>query len=375
MLAINGGVRLWYIEGITNMRFGKYRRFSEVQALDMDPYNGDAYVFMSKDRRILKVIRYKNHKRVLYDITYEKRYKFMKPVMKNHEVVYELDFCAMKKQDQTVENMIMQAHYLEALEIESKAEKPLADMERQDFVNTITELKAMISSLKLTIDTLRQTINSQNATMASLQKSMDRLQSAYGKAVKERDDLNGRMNRSNQETFGSKSLKQSGRGKVVKNDRQKERDEWSSKDDNDNNTSSASLSADGEIDQTKVKSENLSRSGRNGMKYNRMTAAKTITLETSLEGAPEDMKFIGYKDIEEKSILNIDETWTKVRIKFKGDKTQLGRYFKKYVWVLVNKAKQITYFFYDNDENDSRGKRPIQTFLVDFLGTMYSADL
>ena len=116
------------------------------------------------------------------------------------------------------------------------------------------------------IDTLRQTINSQNATIALLQKSMDRLHSAYDKAVKERDDLNGRMNRSNQETFGSKSLKQSDSGKVVKNDCQKKRDEWSSKDDNDNNASSASSSADGVIDQTKVKSENLSRSGRNGMK-------------------------------------------------------------------------------------------------------------
>ena len=77
------------------------------------------------------------------------------------------------------------------------------DMERQDFINTITELKAMISSLKstianlrLTIDTLRQTINLQNATIASLQKSMDRLQSAYDKAVKERDDLNSRIGRS-----------------------------------------------------------------------------------------------------------------------------------------------------------------------------------
>ena len=54
----------------------------------------------------------------------------------------------------------------------------------------------MIGSLKLTIDTLRQTINSQNATIASLQKSMDRLNCAYDKAVKERDDMNGRMNRS-----------------------------------------------------------------------------------------------------------------------------------------------------------------------------------
>ena len=389
----------------------------------------------------------------------------------------------MKDQDQTVENMIMRAHYLEALEIESKVGKPLSDMERQDFINTITELKAMVSSLKLTIDTLRQTISSQNATISSLQESMDRLQSAYDKAVKDRDDLSNRMNRSNQETYSSKSLKQSGRGKTTKNDRQKERDEWSSKDDNNNGVSSAA-SIDGGVDQTKVKSENLNRSSREGMKYNRMNAAKTIVLETSLEGAPEDMKFIGYKEVEEytrksyvectvfkvavyedrygmrheyyraqkkddlrrpnlnvipsthctpeflsdlvvdhfmlmtpiyrqsvrnvidklqishntsrnwlargaamltpvlhllrerlleaKSILNIDETWTKVRIKFKGDNTRLGRYLKKYVWVLVNKAERITYFFYDNDENDSRGKRPIQSFLGDFLGTIQS---
>ena len=102
----------------------------------------------------------------------------------------------------------------------------LSDMERQEFIDTITELKAMISSLKLTIDTLRQTISSQNTTIASLQESMDRLQCAYDKAVKERDDLNNRMNRSNQETYCSKSLKQSNRSKSVRNDRQRERDEW-----------------------------------------------------------------------------------------------------------------------------------------------------
>ena len=70
------------------------------------------------------------------------------------------------------------------------------DMERQDFINTITELKTMISSLRLTIDTLRQTINSLNATIALLQESMNRLHCEYDKAVKERDDLNNRLNRS-----------------------------------------------------------------------------------------------------------------------------------------------------------------------------------
>ena len=32
--------------------------------------------------------------------------------------------------------------------------KPQADMQRQDFINTIKELKSMINSLKLTIGTL-----------------------------------------------------------------------------------------------------------------------------------------------------------------------------------------------------------------------------
>ena len=36
MLGLNGGIRLWYIEGINNMRYGKYRQFCEVEALDMD---------------------------------------------------------------------------------------------------------------------------------------------------------------------------------------------------------------------------------------------------------------------------------------------------------------------------------------------------
>ena len=60
------------------------------------PYIGVAYIFISKDRHMLRVIRYKDHKRVLYDIAYEKGYKFIKPVLKNHEVVYELDFLIWK---------------------------------------------------------------------------------------------------------------------------------------------------------------------------------------------------------------------------------------------------------------------------------------
>lgn len=92
MLALNGGVRIWYVDCIKNMRYGKYRLFHEVESLGYNAYNGDGYAFLSKDRQILKIIRYRNHKRILYDLTYEKGYKFMKPVIENGEVVYELDF-------------------------------------------------------------------------------------------------------------------------------------------------------------------------------------------------------------------------------------------------------------------------------------------
>ena len=55
MLAITGATRLWYVSNVTNMRFGKYRLFSEVQTQGMDAYNGDAYLFMSKNRRTVKI--------------------------------------------------------------------------------------------------------------------------------------------------------------------------------------------------------------------------------------------------------------------------------------------------------------------------------
>ena len=71
-------------------------------------------------------------------------------------------------------------------------------------------------------------------------------------------------------------------------------------------------------------------------------------------------------------ILNIDETWCRVRIKYKGDNTKVGSLSKKYIWVVVNKITKVTYFLYDNDENDSRGLRPLQEFLGEFAGAIQS---
>ena len=64
----------------------------------------------------------------------------------------------MKKKVQTVEEMVMRSHYLNALDIESRVEKPLSEMERQDFINTINDLRETISSPSTTATISRPTL-------------------------------------------------------------------------------------------------------------------------------------------------------------------------------------------------------------------------
>ena len=52
-----------------------------------------------------------------------------------------------------IDRMIMKAHFLDALEIESRADKSLSEMERQDYIDqiqsqaeTIAQFKGMIES-------------------------------------------------------------------------------------------------------------------------------------------------------------------------------------------------------------------------------------
>jgi hypothetical protein len=280
-------------------------------------------------------------------------------------------------------------------------------------------------------------------------------------------------------SLGKKSFRKHNRVEP-KESRQEEKDDYDNRDakkqeESGAKESSDSCSSESTVDKTKVTSEFLDQKRSERGKYNAMQAAKVTKLETSMEGAPTNMKFIGMKTIEEyskvsyiectqfvvavyedeygirheyyapqdpddtrrphentikgthgtpdfmsdlivdtcqimtplhretvrmaidkfsssnqtlrnwldicanmlknlmpfvkakllgkKAILNIDETWCSIRIKFKGDGTKLGHYLKKYVWVLVNRAAKVVYFLYDNDENDSRGRRPIEKFL------------
>ena len=125
----------------------------------------------------------------------------------------------MKKTDQTVEEMIMRSHYLNALELESGAEEPLSDMEREAFLETMQDLKEIIKNSNDMIRSLQDTIRNlqseldrsrshseQYLTLISDLRSMIAdLQNKLDEREKEISDLRDLNNRHNKMTFGYKS--------------------------------------------------------------------------------------------------------------------------------------------------------------------------
>lgn len=399
----------------------------------------------------------------------------------------------MKKHVQTVEEMVMRSHYLNALEIESRAETPLSDMERQDFIDTISDLRSTIESLRLSVATLQKTIESLRAGEERHRKEALKYEERISELVRQCEYLESQNRRHCKNRFSGKTLSRKHRTENKGKGRDEQAADYAGPCPHDNGASGGSGTggdASGgnsspKVDRTKVRSEGLNAPRGARGSYEKMDAAETVVLRSTIDGAPSNWKFLKYKDVDEytkisyvrkttfkvavfvdeygvyheyyspvdpndvrrpyvnvlpgthctpelfselssdhiqlhipiyresirhgidkfknsrntdrnwlkagyrlfapilevirkrllkaKSILHIDETWTAVRIKLKGDGTKLGHYFKKYIWCLVNKSEGITYFFYDNEKNDSRGFRPIENFLGAFeTGTIQS---
>ena len=389
-----------------------------------------------------------------------------------------------KNQKTDIDDMIMGAHYLHALDKESLTSQPLSEMEREDYIGKINNPTSVIEQFKESYSLLKAAMESSEKRNEALQSQVVRLQETICTLTDEirslREEISKQSDytkRHNKMSYGKKSL--SSRSKQEeKNSREEERM------DDDGSGTPPSAGKDSSLDLTKANSENIDKERGSRGPYTAMEAAKVIHLKTILEDVPTGMRFIGYKTIDEfnrisyiectrfevavyedeygirhdfyhsedpkdgrrpktnvisgtpctpefladmvvnrwmihtpnhrenirmrmdkftssensrsnwlkigakllkplcehfkknllkvKSIPNIDETWCRVRIKYKGDGTKLGKYFKKYVWVLVNKLDGLVYFLYDNDENDSRGCRPIEEFLGDFKGSIQS---
>ena len=388
--------------------------------------------------------------------------------------------CKVKKKHADIDWMVMESHYLESLERESSP--LLSDMERQDYIDQINDLKATNKRLLDMIDTLKQTLDTVSASNRRNEELVRKLTDQVELLQKMIKNLEDRNNRHNKHAFGKSSLKKNKRVEEKKS-REEDKEDY---DGNHDALNHEEKSADDQIDQTKVKSEHLDGERAKRENYTKMNAAKVTSLLCDTTNIPDGMRLIGFKEINEfdkvsyiecvsyqvailedefgvrheyfvpadaekaagrrphlntmpgthgtpefiadlaadiyqmhtpnyregirmemdkftcsdntrmnwlkkgakmlkplvellkakllkvGSFLNIDETWSRIRIKIKGDGTKLGHYYKKYIWILINKIEQVAYFLYDNDENDSRGYRPISSFLSGFKGTVAS---
>ena len=70
--------------------------------------------------------------------------------------------CRVKRKHADIDRMVMESHYLESLERESSPS--LSDMERQDYIDQINDLKATIERLLGMIDTLKQALDTVSAS-------------------------------------------------------------------------------------------------------------------------------------------------------------------------------------------------------------------
>ncbi len=93
MLSITGLHNFYYLPGLHDMRCKAPRIFEIIRArYHRDPLNGDVYMFMSKDRKKVKMIHYENHAFYVHEKSLVKGYKFVKIVLREGVLIYKIEW-------------------------------------------------------------------------------------------------------------------------------------------------------------------------------------------------------------------------------------------------------------------------------------------
>lgn len=79
MLGLDSLKRFYFLPELHDMRCGAQRIMETVRIkYGRNPYKGDVYIFMSKNRRRVRLVHYENHAFYFHEKTFNKAYKFMK---------------------------------------------------------------------------------------------------------------------------------------------------------------------------------------------------------------------------------------------------------------------------------------------------------
>lgn len=79
MLNITGLRNYYFLPDLYDMRCGAQRVLETVRTrTGRDPYSGDVYIYMSKNRKRVKLVHYENNSFYVHEKAFKKGYKFMK---------------------------------------------------------------------------------------------------------------------------------------------------------------------------------------------------------------------------------------------------------------------------------------------------------
>lgn len=92
MLSVTGLNQFYYLRDFTDMRCKHSRILSIIrEQLHREPNDGDVFIVMSRDRRIVRLFTYDNRSYSLFEKKFVSGYQFMKVEREGGELVYRID--------------------------------------------------------------------------------------------------------------------------------------------------------------------------------------------------------------------------------------------------------------------------------------------
>ena len=93
MLSVTGLNRFYYLRDFTDMRCKHSRVLSIIrEQLQREPNDGDVFIVMSRNRRIVIMFTYDNRSYSLFEKKFVSGYQFMKVDREGSERVYRIDW-------------------------------------------------------------------------------------------------------------------------------------------------------------------------------------------------------------------------------------------------------------------------------------------
>ena len=93
MLSVTGLNRFYYVRDFTDMRCKHSRILSVIrERLHREPQDGDVYIVMSRDRRIVRLFSFDNHSYSLFEKKFVAGYRFLEVERKGDETLYRIDW-------------------------------------------------------------------------------------------------------------------------------------------------------------------------------------------------------------------------------------------------------------------------------------------